>query len=333
MYEGGGHMRENLRNKCDLFAENYKAFSKNLKWGCSISNKQGALLYTMDNRTADIEAIQHCQQIIKNNTGLFSQFRDTVGSATALALSLHEEPELTLKNALDIYNGLKQEGFHSSPYLVLSALSIALQAEPYRYQQIIKSAKNFYDAMKSEHRFLTSSGDYGFAALLAMSDKAVEPAIREIETCHRLLKQDFSTANTVQALAQILSFGEENAAAKCKRVFDLYQALKIRKCKPDRGLRLSFLGMLALLQTDTEILADEIAGVCDYIKEIKGFGPWSASTSERVMFSSVLVCDGYLDDTKKGMLEMVLANNITALLLAQQSDDASSAAAAVIMTS
>jgi hypothetical protein len=311
-------MRESLANKCDLFANNYNVLSKKFKWNYSINTRLGALLYTMENREADIEAIERCRKIIKENTGVFSQFKDTTNFMSSVMLSLQPDPEPMFKSVLNVYEALKHEGFHASPYLVLAAISIALQVDPYNYQRITVSAKNYYDAMKQEHKFITSSDDYGFAALLAMSDKPVYQAVKEMEDCYRVLKGDFFGANAVQALSHVLTFSDEPAYAKCRRVADLDRALKDRKCKIGSGIELSFLGVMALLQEDTRKLADEIAMVKDYLKSKKGFGGWSMTNTERIMFAVAVVCDDYLTDAKRNTLGYTLANNITGILIAQQ---------------
>jgi hypothetical protein len=311
-------MRESLKNKCDLFANNYNVLSKKFKWNNSINTRLGALLYTMENREADMEAIERCRKIIKDNTGVFSQFKDTTNFMTAVMLSLQPDPEPMFKSVLSVYDEMKKVGFHSSPYLVLAAISVTLQSDPYNYQRVITSAKSYYDAMKEEHKFITSSDDYGFAALLAMTDKPVNQAVREMENCYRLLKGDFFGANAVQALSHVLTFSEEEAYTKCKRVADLNRDLKSRKCKIGSGIELSFLGVTALLNEETGRLADEIVEVRDYLKNKKGFGYWTISTTERTMFAVAVVCDDYLSDTKKGTMEMTLANNIAGILIAQQ---------------
>lgn len=311
-------MRESLANKCDLFANNYNVLNKKFKWNNTINTRLGALLYTMENREADSEAIERCRKIIKDHTGIFSQFKDTTNFMTSVMLSLQPDPEPMFKSVLNVYDAMKTEGFHASPYLVLAAISIALQADPYNYQRVIASAKNYYDAMKVEHKFITSSDDYGFAALLAMSEKPVYQAVKEMEDCYRILKGDFFGANAVQALSHVLTFSEEPAYAKCKRVADLDRALKNRKSKIGSGIELSFLGVIALLQENTEKLADEIAEVKEYLKNKKGFGSWSMSNTERTMFAVAVVCDDYLTDVRRRTMEYTLANNITGILIAQQ---------------
>jgi hypothetical protein len=272
----------------------------------------------MDNRTVESEVISRCRKIIKENTGVFSQFKDMTNFIVSVMISLHSEPETVFKGAVRVYNMLKAEGFHSSHYLVLAATTIALQSDPFQYQTIVTTAKKHYDAMKDEHKFITSSDDYGIAALLAMTDKSVSQAIREMENCYRILKQDFSSSNAVQSLSQVLTFSDVDKAIKCRRVLELHHALKNRKCKLGYGMELSFLGVLTLLDEDLSLLADEIAESTGYLKNKKGFGYWSISTRERILFAAALVCNGYLTDTKKGLMETALSNNIIEILLAQQ---------------
>lgn len=311
-------MRDILRNKCDLFADNYMELKNSFRWNYSTNNRLAALLYTMESRKVNIDAIKWCRNMIKENTGLFSQFKDTANFMTSTMLSLQENPTETFQHTLGIYRELKDTGLHSSAFLVIAALTIALQSKPEDYQRVIKGTKDFYSAMKKEHRLITSFDDYGYAALLALTGQSVDQAVREMESCYWLLKPDFSYSNAVQSLSHVLAFSDENANAKCKRIVDLYQALKNRNLKYGKGLELSFLGITALLKADTQQLANEIMEVNHCIENKKGFGMWSISNRERLMFSVALVCDDYLDSMKKETMEFALANNIAAILLAQQ---------------
>lgn len=311
-------MRERLENKCNLFANNYIELNKRYRWNNTINTRLGALLYTMENRVADAEAIDRCRKVIKENTGVFSQFKDTTNFMSSVMLALQPEPEVMFKSILNVYDAMKKEGFHSSPYLVLAAISIALQSDPYDYRKVIISAKTYYDAMKEEHKFITSSDDYGFAALLAMTDKPVDQVVKEMENCYRILKGEFFGANAVQALSHVLTFSEEDAYTKCQRVSHLNKALKDKKCKIGSGIELSFLGVTALLGQDAQLLAEEVAEVRDYLKGKKGFGGWTVSSTERVMFAVAVVCDDYLSDQKHSAMEMTLASSTVSIILAQQ---------------
>lgn len=311
-------MKETLRDNCDLFAENYYELKRNFKWNNSISSRLGALIFVLEHRTLDIEAINRSRRIINDNTGAFSQFKDITNFMVAVMLSFQKEPEVSLKNMIQVYDAMKKEGFHSSPYLILAAMSVVFQAEKDQYQKITSTARSYYNAMKAQHRFITSSDDYCYCALLAMNGKPVSEDIHEMESCYQRLMESFTHSNAIQSLSHILTMDEEITDIKSKRVLDLYHALRKRKCKFGLGIELSFLGVAVLLDEEIEKLANEIAEINEYLGSKKGFGAWSLIDKERIMYSIAIACSAYLDDTKKNTLEMILTNNITGIIRAQQ---------------
>ncbi len=311
-------MKETLRNNCDLFAENYYEMKKNFKWSNSISMRLGALLYVLENQTLDVREINRSRKIINDNTGALSQFKDITNFMVSVFLSFQKEPEASFKRILNTYDAMKKEGFHSSPYLILAAMSVVFQAEQEQYQQIITSARGYYNAMKAEHRFITTSDDYCYSALLAINGKPVSEDILEMENCYQRLKENFTHSNAIQSLSHILTLNSEPTDIKCKRVEDLYHALRRRKCKFGLGIELSFLGVVLLLDEESEKLADEIAEINEYLGSKKGFGTWSLIDKERIMYSIAIACSQYLDDAKKNTLELILANNITGIIRSKQ---------------
>ncbi len=323
-------MRETLRDKCSLYADNYLKLKQAFKWEYTENNRLGALLYTMEDRPVDVAGIKGCRELIKASTGIFSQFKDVTNFTVSVMLSLKAEPDIKIRDAIKIYDALKEEGMHSSAYLVLAAVSIAFYSEPEQYRGYVARAKSFYDATKAEHRFITSVDDYTFAALLALSDKEVGPAIREIEDSYLWLKEEFRSANAVWSLSQVLSFSGEGTQVKGKRVVDLYQALKVRGCKFGLYTELPFLGIVSLLAREINTVADEIVEADNYLRNMKGFGNWSITARERLMFAAALVCDDFLADVKKGTVEVALSSTTAALLLAQQA--ATIAATSAIIT-
>ncbi len=320
-------MRDELRNKCDLFAENYRITSKKYKWNYSTNNRLGALLYTMEGRTVDTEAVNRCKRIIKENAGLFSRFKDITYFSTAVLLSLKEEPERLFRTASDLYKSMKQEGFHSSAYLVLAALSIAMQTEAYDHRRVIAAAKSYYEAIKKAHRLLTGPSDYGYIALLAQSEKEVSTVTREIETCYSILMNDFTSRNSVQSLSHILVFGAQDPTEKCRRVVDLYEALRNRGLKFGTRLELPVLGAAALLMESPKEAAKEIEEVNQYLKAKKGFGIWLPK-KERLIYAATLVSREYAGALNTTM-EASLTNSMTGILLAQQMAMIAASSAAV----
>ncbi len=329
-------INETIQNKCDLFAENYQILRKNFKWDYAMMHRLGALLYANAGVVADVEIIKNAKEIIKKYTGFFSSFKETTFFALSILLSLETNPEELFKRTINVYNDMKEVGFHSSPYLTLAAFSIAKQTEGNDVSLVINRAEDFYEAMKKEHWFLTTSDDYGYAAMLAMTDTSVSQAIQEMETCYALLKKDFGAGNALQSLTHVLTIAEESAQVKCERVKEVYHSLNKKGCKLSRYNELATLGILVLISEDVEKLTDEIMEVYEQLIEKKGLGSWSISKHERTMFGAALVADEYIKGMKKNPLSVTLTNSITNIVIAQQTAmiiAASSASAAAASSS
>ena len=311
-------LSDNLQYKCDLFTENYQILKDNFKWEYSMMLRLSGIICTNAGLKADTEAIRNAKKIIKNNTGIFSNFKDISFFVLSTLFSLEQNPESMFLKTKRVYEEMKKIGFHSSPYLTLAAFSVAKQTEDENVPAVINRAKEFYDSMKREHKFLTSSDDYGYAAMLAATDLEVAEAIKDMEFCYELLKKSFGAGNELQSLTHVLAMGEEQAESKCDRVLKVFESLNRKGCKISKYHNLSNLGRLVLISEDVEKITDEIAEVNQYLLEKKGFGRWSISKQDRTLFSSVLVVDEYLKDIKKNSLTMTLTNSITNLIIAEQ---------------
>lgn len=333
VFKEGFTMYDYIRNKCDLFADNYIELNRKLSWNYTSNIRLGAFFYAMENRKVDIDGIKRCRKIIKDNSGVFSGFRDTTFLTIAVMLSIRQEPELIFQRTVNIYKEMRKEGFWSSAYLSIAALFIALQVEKSEEHRMIVQTKKYYHAMKENHRFITSYDDYGFAALLAISDKSLDVTIRDMEECFHILKESFHSLNSVQSLSHVLVFGEEDAKYKCKRVVEIYQALKKRKCRFGTSYELPFLGVIALLSKDSDKIADEIAELNQYLKKKKGFGSWSMTNRERLMYAAAFVCEQYVTELKNSTMEFSLANSITGIVIAQQMAMVAASSAAVAASS
>jgi hypothetical protein len=311
-------MREEVRNNCKLFVENYYELRKSIKWNNATNARIGALLYALEGKEADADAINRCRKIISDNTSTISQFKDITNFISSVMLSFHSNQEEMFKSVLQVYRDMKKEGFHSSPYLVLAAFAVVLEAKSENYQRIIKSARSYYNAMKSEHRFITGSNDYCYSVLLAMNDKPSENNLIEMENCFTKLSETFTHSDAIQSLSHIMTLSDEATESKCKKAEELYQALRKRKCGFGLGSELSFIGVSILLTEDIEKLADEITEVSNYLTQNRGFGKWYLINKERIMYAIAIVYGSYLGTAEKKTMEMILANNITGIIRAQQ---------------
>ncbi|MEO2205523.1 DUF4003 family protein [Paenibacillus pabuli] len=319
-------MEQQHAARVELFVSNVQLIKKSFKWQNPMMHRLAALLYAAENKTADGEAIRQSHDLMKQNTNLFSVFRGNSAISIAAMLSLTTDQESKMADTLHVYDLMKQIKFRTSDFLAAAAYQIAAQATPDQFQYTVERAKAFYDQMKAKHRFLTGQDDYIFAAMLALSDLDVESGVARLEQLYRELKPEFSPGNSVQALTQVLVLGDDNPESSA-RVLALQEAFRKRSIRLDKTYTLSSLGVLSLLPVNQDTLVDQVQETVDWLREQKGFGAWSITKQELLLFSSALVAVQHVENLRSGVLTTTLSTSITNIIIAQQAAMASAAAA------
>ncbi|NUU78144.1 DUF4003 family protein [Paenibacillus xylanilyticus] len=319
-------MEQQHAARVELFVSNTQIIKKSFKWQNPMMHRLSALLYAADNKTADGEAIRQSHDLMKHNTGLFSAFRGNSAISIAAMLSLTTDQETKLAETLHVYDLMKEIKFRSSDFLAVAAYQIAVQAAPDQFQYTVERTKAFYDQMKANHRFLTAQDDYIFAAMLALSDLDVDSGVARMEQLYRELKPEFSSGNSVQALTQVLVLGDDSPESS-HRVLRLQEAFRKRSIRLDKTYTLSSLGVLSLLPVDQETLVDQVQETYDWLRDQKGFGAWSITKQELLLFSSALVAVQHVENLRNGVLTTTLSTSISNIIIAQQAAMASAAAA------
>lgn len=320
-------MIDSLKDRCDMFVKNRDIMKNSFKWENSMMHPLCASIYTEKELVIDADKIKSCREIIKNSTGIFSNFKGVPFIALATMLSLNTNPENKFKEVLNIYDILRNE-FHSSTYLPLSAFVISDIVDAHNYERIVTKAKVIYQKMKSEHPFLTSGEDCGFAIMTAISDLSVDAIITEMEKCYDYLRSKFFSANAVQSLSHTLAVGEEISVIKCNKVLNIFEQLNDKDCKFGTGMELSVLGLLAMTTENTDQSVNDIIEVNEYLKSFKGFGTLGIGKSQRLMYSAILVSQEYKKQYASQAMKMASVNSITSIIIAQQA-----ATAAIIASS
>ena len=190
-------MRTSLKFLCNSFIESRDTIKETFFWGSSYIYPVAAAVFVDKRVTADGERLEMCGDILKENTGFFSNFRNYVKLPMDSMMAVSSDPEDKLKKALAVYELLKQH-FFSSTYLPLASMTISDYIEPDHYEAIARRTRRIYDLMKQEHPFLTSGEDSVFAALLALSSASDEQIVMNTEQCFDILKPQFFSSNAVQ---------------------------------------------------------------------------------------------------------------------------------------
>lgn len=307
-----------LLQKVDLMVENYHTLKGSFKMEYNLLKHLVAMSNALKGRMVNIDTIKEIRKHIKDETGFTSYFRGTNAFILANLLSLEEDYKESFKSILAVYDKLRTEKFKNSQYLPLACYTIAKEVDRGNWDYAINRMKQFYQRMKENHYWLTSVDDYVFAALLATTDLDVSQASIKIEECYNTLnKSGFYKGNDLQTLSHILALGEEGVEEKCSKASKIYHGLKDNKCKLQYS-GLASIGVLTLISSDTDKIVNEVTEVYDYIYEKDGYGFWSLDKSMRTILASNLVADFYIDNIKKGILQVALSNSINAIIIAQQ---------------
>lgn len=307
-------MRDSLNQLCNNFIANRNMVNNVFKWENDLLVAAGSTTFLNRGVLADGEQLEKCKKLLKENVSIFSNFRGNVELPLVCLLAASENAEEKLKKTKKYYEVLKQE-FFGSEYLVLAAAVLADMVSEEQAVHMAEKARSIYNKMKQDHPFLTSSEDSVYAVLMAVSEKNDETLMEEMEVCYKKLKESFSASNEVQALAHVLSIAEGSTEEKCKKLVDLYDALRDAEIKYGKYHELVVLASLALLPVEQSVLVEDIKAVDAFLADQKGYGFFGLDKKTRLMHAAMIVSADY---TKNDNTEIAAMTGTLAAVAAQQ---------------
>jgi hypothetical protein len=317
-----------VKQKTDLMIGNFQELKDGIKWGTNLVKHFAAMVYATKDKRINIDKLQEVKNFIKEETSWTSQFRGANQFILASLLSLEENYREFFMGTVELYERMITKGLKRSVQLPLAAYTIVKEVPKERWDEKISRMNDFYGKMKQNHFWLTSADDYVFAAVLASTDLNVADTSQDMEYCYNYLnKEGFYKGNDLQTLSHILAIGEEGAEEKCNKAVSIYKKLKEKDCKLQYS-GLATLGLLALVTPDVDKITEDIKEVYDYIYSNEGYGFWSLDKSMRTILAATIVSDFYIDEIKKGVLQVALGNSISAIIIAQQQAAVAAACAA-----
>lgn len=309
-------MHASLKNTVELFTENMNVIKREFPLYNMLIKRLAALLYAQEGKRVDCGAIRQCYEMMRRNTRVLSMFRGYMSLCIAAMLSLTDDPEGLFKETVAVSEILKQEKFHSTESLAVSAYLIASQTERADYEDAAARMRRIYLDMKEHHRFLVGQDDYIYAAMFAVSGLQADAAVERMEQMYERLKGEFRSPGSVQALSQVLVLsGADDMAAE--RVIDLRNRFLSKKIRIDGSYTLPLLGLLACLPEEPQEVESEIEEVCAALRAEKGFGRLSVTSQELLLLAGFIVVGSYAGGLSEGARTAVLSSSID-ILIAQQ---------------
>lgn len=306
-------MRESLHELCKNFINNRDIVKSAFGWESNYFYPVCAAIFTDKRQTADAERMKYCKNILKKQTGLFSNFRGNRKLVMISMLAVDSNPERRMEQSLRVYDALK-EYFFSSQYLPVASMAIANLVEESRYGEIAARTKKIYDLLNP---FLAGE-DIEFAALLAVSDLTEEQVVQETENCYDLLKGEFFTGKAVQYVSHVLALGDGMPEEKCRKTMEMYRKLKKKGYKYGTGYELATLGILALLPEETGLIMRDVMEVDDYLSKEKGYGIFGVVKNLRLMHAGMIVTSDYMEPENNLVMNSAAIGGTSSLIAAQQ---------------
>lgn len=230
-------------------------------------------------------------------------------------MTLAEDPEQYLLKIKEIYGLMNKNSVIGSDSKLISAITLSSHTSKEESEKYIERTNNIYNQMKEKHKWLTSDSDLPFAAMLSVSDLAIDTLFVEIEKCFEILKNKFEK-NAAQSLSFVVALCKGDAEQKCKKVFEIFDGLKNAKHSFGANYELSSLGTICSLNVDSEQLVKEICEVDDYLKHQKGFGALSISNYTRRMYAALIVMTAH--NSSENNIQNAVVSNILSMTLSME---------------
>ena len=281
-------MRDSLQARCEQFIENRDIVKKVFRMENSHIYPLCANIFCARGITAEEMRLRECQRILKDKTGVFSNFRGSIRTALISMMAADERPEEKLLRAMDDYELLKRH-FWGSEYLVVAAFLMAETEDSTRAAEHAVRARALYERMKKEHPLLTSSEDSVFCALMAFSEKSDELLIADMEDCYNKIKTRFHSSNSVQSASHVLALAEGAPIEKVAHMFALYDAIQAAGGKYGKYYELAVLAALSTLPLEISDVVDDMMVVDEFLSRQKGYSRWSVDRKTRMMHAAMIV--------------------------------------------
>lgn len=297
----------------ELFIANINGIKKSFPWQEPMVKRLASLIFALEGRKLDAQAVVHAHNILKSSTGVFSSFRGNLSVLIAAMASMTDDTVMRLTDAQVVYGLMKQEKFRSSDFLVAAAYEIASQSTRTDFPQIVTHTREIFLAMRANNRFLIGADDYIYATMLALAGMNASTAAENVRILYARLREEFpftTSRSCLLHLAQIMTLGERTEHC-VSNLIHLNQILRSHKIRLDRSMVLPSLGILSALDTQPDSLADEIRATVEFLRAQKGFGRMSVMEAELNMYAVAFIVGTSLAKT-------AASNTITNMLIAQQ---------------
>ncbi|MDO5108129.1 MAG: DUF4003 family protein [Coriobacteriaceae bacterium] len=285
-------MRQSLLERCEAQIRNEAVLKKGHALEFESLVKLAALMYSNAGREVDPERVKECKRILKDEVGIFSNFRGHMQYLVQVKMSLADDPRAYLEGVLAVYEQLKEGLFLPGELVAMAAMTIYENCPQEARAEVVAKTREAYAAIKEQHRFLTGEEDMALIALMIMAGIDPAQAAEKAEELYGMLKGSFLPgSDTPQAAAMILALSDKPAEQKAEDFLGMYDACKRAGHATARDKAAAIYASFEDLDADRAELVAEIGEVDDWLKKQKGYGAFGTGASIRRLFAATLVLE------------------------------------------
>lgn len=282
-------MNIELENLVLRYVEAREAVRSVFRMESEYSFPVAAELFAAENVPVDSDRLTACKRLIKDRTGIFSNFRGSVEVPLAAKLALSDDPNRRMERAVQNY-GILKEHFLRSEFLALAALLLTDSVPDADVSAIAARGKALYRRMKAEHPVLTGQEDAVFAILLAESEKSDDALIADAEACYRVLDARFMKGDGIQTASHVLALTDGDPVKSAEKTVALYDAIRAAGGKYGSNWELSGLAALAADDTPTDTIVSELMEIDALLEGQDGYrGLFGYDRKTRMMHAAMLL--------------------------------------------
>lgn len=285
-------MRPSLQERCEAQIRNEVALRKGHVLEFETIMKLGALIYANAGKEVDAARIKECKRILKEKTGLLSNFRGNLQYLVQIKMALSDDPNAYLDGVMRVYDKLKSGRKLPGESLTMAATTIYENCPAELADDVVEKTREAYAKVKERHRFLTNESDMATIALMIMTGKDPNQAADQAERLFNALKDRFRIgSDTAQTVAMVLALSDKPNDQKVEDFIGLFEACKAAGHATSKDRSMAIYATYADLDANRADIVSEIGEVDAWLKGHKGYGALGVGASMRRLFAATLVLE------------------------------------------
>ena len=253
------------------------------------------------------EMIRLCESILKENVGIFSNFRGAIELIYISILAMSDDPQRLMNLALAAHDALKKE-FLANQFLPVLALFMAVEVPSDQFYEVARRTRLIFDELNHLHPLLTDSNDICNCGLLAISGMDIGEILDESEYCYSVLSRRFHMyRDELFVISQLMVLCYGDMDEKCERLLGLYELLKENGIRFPRSMEFVSLALLANSGIESEQLVNDFLFADDFLCHQKGYNGLRISRNERYSHAVMILSAYYMNANHEMLMGVIIA--------------------------